>query len=113
MSSLLSHDDIITRMGHKFLIAGLAEAGKTAVKRIFFLKQVANDVAKLNATIDYERMTFIISDTPITVVDLGGQKIFIKRFLSNFSPFIFSNVKSFIFLIDVSEKTTRNDSIRF
>ncbi|UCE14158.1 MAG: hypothetical protein JSV04_03020, partial [Candidatus Heimdallarchaeota archaeon] len=113
MSEWVSDSEITERLGYKILIAGLSEAGKTAVKRIFFLKQQTEDVDSLSATINYERMSLTIHDTPITIVDLGGQKIFLKRFLSGFSPFVFSSVKTFIFLIDVANKTSRNNAIQY
>ncbi len=113
MSEWVSDSEITERLGYKILIAGLSEAGKTAVKRIFFLKQQTEDVDSLSATINYERLSLTIHDTPITIVDLGGQKIFLKRFLSGFSPFVFSSVKTFIFLIDVANKTSRNNAIQY
>ncbi|MFX0051999.1 MAG: ADP-ribosylation factor-like protein [Candidatus Hermodarchaeota archaeon] len=113
MSHWVDDSEISAQLGYKILIAGLSEAGKTAVKRIFFLKQQTMDVTQLSATINYERMSVILGDKPITIVDLGGQKIFLKRFLSSFSPFVFSNVKVFIFLIDVANRTTRNNAIQY
>ncbi|MHA1978218.1 MAG: ADP-ribosylation factor-like protein [Candidatus Hodarchaeales archaeon] len=113
MSEWVSEAEISQKFGHKILIAGLSEAGKTAVKRIFFLKQRTEDVNKLAATINYERLSVTVKDTPITIVDLGGQKIFLKKFLTAFSPFVFSNVKIFIFLIDTANKTTRNNAFQY
>ncbi len=113
MSGWISKDDLASRMGHKILIGGLSEAGKTAVKRIFFFKQKTTDVDRLAATIDYERMAISISDVRISIVDLGGQKVFIRRFLNKFSPFIFSSVHIFIFVIDVAARSTRNDAIKY
>ena len=113
MSELISEKELSARLGHKILIAGLAEAGKTATKRIFFLKQNSDDVSKLSATVNYERISVVVNDVPITVIDLGGQKVFLKRFLSIFSPFIFSNVKGLIYIIDVSNKSTRNNSVEY
>ncbi|MHA2495141.1 MAG: ADP-ribosylation factor-like protein [Candidatus Hodarchaeales archaeon] len=113
MSEWLSESEITSRLGYKILLAGLSEAGKTAVKRIFFLKQQTEDVSDLAATLNYERLILNIAGIPITIVDLGGQRVFLKRFLGSFSPFIFSNVKAFIFLIDVANKTTRNNSIQY
>jgi hypothetical protein len=113
MSKWISASDLEATMGHKILIAGLQEAGKTAIKRIFFLRQQAVDVNSLKATIDYERMAVKMNDVPITVVDLGGQRIFIRRFLNSFSPFIFNSVKILIFVIDVSLKSTRNNSVQY
>jgi len=104
---------IDARLGYKILIAGLAEAGKTAVKRIFFLKQTTEEVDGLSATLSYERLSVTIKKTPITILDLGGQKIFLKRFLTTFSPFIFSSVVTLVFLIDVSNRTTRNNSVQY
>ncbi|MFX0116241.1 MAG: ADP-ribosylation factor-like protein [Candidatus Hodarchaeota archaeon] len=113
MSEWLSESEITSRLGYKILLAGLSEAGKTAVKRIFFLKQQTEDVSDLAATLNYERLILNIAGIPITIVDLGGQRVFLKRFLGNFSPFIFSNVKAFIFLIDVANKTARNNAIQY
>ncbi len=113
MSEWVSQTEINVQFGHKILIAGLSEAGKTAVKRIFFLKQRTEDVDSLSATLNYERLSITINDLPITIVDLGGQKVFLQRFLSSFSPFIFSSVHTFIFLIDVANKTSRNNSIDY
>ena len=113
MSEWVSDTELAAKLGYKILIAGLSEAGKTAVKRIFFLKQRTEDVDSLSATINYERMSVTISDTPITIMDLGGQKIFLRRFLSGFSPFVFSSVKVLIFLIDVANKTSRNNAIQY
>jgi Glu-tRNA(Gln) amidotransferase subunit E-like FAD-binding protein len=113
MSEFVSEIELSARLGHKIVIAGLAEAGKTATKRIFFLKHQTTDVDKLPATVNYERMSVVIKDVPITIVDLGGQRVFLKRFLSTFSPFIFSNVKAFIFIIDVANRATRNNSVEY
>jgi hypothetical protein len=54
-----------------------------------------------------------INKTPITILDLGGQKIFLKRFLTTFSPFIFNSVVALVFLIDVSNRTSRDNSIQY
>ncbi|MFX0086736.1 MAG: ADP-ribosylation factor-like protein [Candidatus Hodarchaeota archaeon] len=113
MSEWVSATEISAKMGYKILLAGLSEAGKTAVKRIFFLKQSTKEVDSLGATINYERMTMNIKDIPVTIVDLGGQKVFLKRFLSGFSPFVFSSVKIFVFLIDTANKSTRNSAIQY
>lgn len=104
---------IDARLGYKLLIGGLAEAGKTAVKRIFFLRHTTEEVDGLSATLSYERLSITIKKTPITILDLGGQKIFLKRFLTTFSPFIFSSVITLVFLIDVSNRTTRNNAIQY
>ena len=113
MSEWVSKTEIAAHLGYKILIAGLSEAGKTAVKRIFFLKQKTEDVNRLSATLNYERLSITINEVPITIVDLGGQKVFLKRFLSSFSPFIFSSVQIFIFLIDTANRSTRNNALDY
>ena len=113
MSSWISRIEISTRLGHKLLLAGLSEAGKTAVKRIFFLKHGSQEVDDLSATLNYERMIVQIEDTPITIVDLGGQKVFLKRFLGSFSPFVFGGVTAFLFLIDVGNQSKFENAVQY
>ena len=74
MSRWVSESEISQQLGYKILIAGLSEAGKTAVKRIFFLKQQTEDVSQLSATINYERLSLTVNDIPVSIVDLGGQE---------------------------------------
>jgi signal recognition particle receptor subunit beta len=109
----IERSQVDARLGYKIIIAGLAEAGKTAVKRQFFLKHKKEEVEGLKATLSYERLSVTIKKTPITILDLGGQKIFLKRFLTTFSPFIFSSVVALVYLIDVSNRTSRNNSIQY
>ena len=111
--SFMSYQETTRHFGHKILLAGLSEAGKTAVKRIFFLKHTTDDVSNLSATINYERMSVLVKDVPVSILDLGGQTIFIRKFLDDLSPFIFSNIKAFIFIIDVENKSTRNNAIQY
>jgi Glu-tRNA(Gln) amidotransferase subunit E-like FAD-binding protein len=113
MSNLFSESEFTTRLGHKILIAGLSEAGKSATKRIFFLKHKPKSVSDLAATINYDRLAIVINDVPVTILDLGGQRVFVKRFLNEMSPFIFNNVKALIYLIDVSNRSTRNSSVAY
>ncbi|MFX1508430.1 MAG: ADP-ribosylation factor-like protein, partial [Promethearchaeota archaeon] len=109
----VDQSEIDARLGYKIILAGLAEAGKTAVKRLFFLKHKTEDVDGLTATLSYERLAVTISKTPITILDLGGQRIFLKRFLTTFSPFIFNSVVTLVFLIDVSNRTARNNAVQY
>ncbi|MFX1251416.1 MAG: ADP-ribosylation factor-like protein [Promethearchaeota archaeon] len=109
----INKGELSAHMGYKILLAGLSEAGKTSIKRIFFYKQQTTDVENLAATIDYERKSLSIANRLITIVDLGGQKIFIKRFLDKISSFVFSSVHILIFVIDVAAKSTRNEAIKY
>ncbi|MFX1533109.1 MAG: ADP-ribosylation factor-like protein [Promethearchaeota archaeon] len=109
----INKGELSAYMGYKILLAGLSAAGKTSIKRIFFYKQQTTDVENLSATIDYERKSLSIANRLITIVDLGGQKVFIKRFLDKISSFVFSSVHILIFVIDVAAKSTRNDAIKY
>ena len=113
MSEWVSQSDLENRLGNKLLLAGLSEAGKTAVKKLYFQDSKLDEITGLSATLNYERLTTSINNVPITILDLGGQRVFIKRFLSGFSPFVFSSVRGLIFLIDTSIKATRNNSIQY
>ena len=113
MSEWVSQSDLENRLGNKLLLAGLSEAGKTAVKKLYFQNSKLDEITGLSATLNYERLTTTINNSPITILDLGGQRLFIKRFLSGYSPFVFSSVKGLIFLIDTSIKSTRNNSIQY
>ena len=113
MSEWVSQSEIENRLGNKLLLAGLSEAGKTAVKKLYFQNSKLDEITGLSATLNYERLTTTINNAPITILDLGGQRVFIKRFLSGFSPFVFSSVRGLIFLIDTSIKSTRNNSIQY
>jgi Ras-related GTP-binding protein A/B len=113
MSEWVNSSELDNRLGNKLLLAGLSEAGKTAVKKLYFQNSKLDEITGLSATLNYERLTTTINDVPITILDLGGQRVFIKRFLSGFSPFVFSSVRGLIFLIDTSIKGTRNNSIQY
>ncbi|MFX1251619.1 MAG: ADP-ribosylation factor-like protein, partial [Promethearchaeota archaeon] len=112
-SGWVNKRELSSHMGYKILLAGLSEAGKTSIKRIFFFKHRTTEVENLPATIDYDRKSMPISNTLVTIVDLGGQQVFIKRFLEKISPFIFSSVHILIFVIDVAAKSTLNDAVRY
>ncbi len=113
MSNWVDESEIENQLGSKVLLAGLSESGKTAIKRLFFQNSSIEELKNLSATINYDRLTTTINNVPISILDLGGQQIFIKHFLSGYSPFVFSSVKGLIFLIDISNKKTESDSIQY
>lgn len=113
MSEWISRQDVISRLGHKLLIVGLSEAGKTAIKKIFFENRSAEDVIDLQATLNYERLTTSIQGINLTILDLGGQERYIKYFLERISSFVFSSVNTFIFVIDMANKKEKTASVQY
>jgi hypothetical protein len=59
--------------------------------------------ADYHATIDYERKQKVIAGTELTIFDLGGQTAFLDRFTGELSEFIFSGVKTLVFVVDSIE----------
>ncbi|UCE14128.1 MAG: 50S ribosome-binding GTPase [Candidatus Heimdallarchaeota archaeon] len=84
----------------KILILGLAESGKSTIIRVVTEGKIPSKDDKYQATIDYERKQKIIAGTELTIFDLGGQTAFLDRFTGELSEFIFSGVKTLVFVVD-------------
>ncbi|MFQ5821641.1 MAG: ADP-ribosylation factor-like protein [Candidatus Heimdallarchaeota archaeon] len=90
-------------LGKKLLLCGLNEAGKTAIRDVVFGGKGAKEVEGLSATINYVRQIISLEGgKSVTIMDLGGQKIFLDRFITKFSPFVFHNVAALIFVVDIA-----------
>jgi len=87
-------------LGKKVLLCGLSEAGKTAIRSVVFGGKEAIEVRNLGATLNYVRQFISLGDRQVTLMDLGGQRIFLDRFISKFSPFVFHNVATLLFVVD-------------
>ncbi|MHA2094912.1 MAG: hypothetical protein ACW98F_09830, partial [Candidatus Hodarchaeales archaeon] len=74
----------------------------TSIRDVVFGGKAPEETADYAATLNYERQVEQVADEPITVMDLGGQEVFLKRFLSSMSSFIFSNVAVLVFICDIS-----------
>ncbi len=91
-------------LGKKLLLCGLSEAGKTAICDVIFRGKTIKEVEGLSATINYIRQIISLEGGKnITLMDLGGQRIFLDRFITKFSPFVFHNVAALIFVVDVAD----------
>lgn len=88
---------------NKIIILGLAEAGKSTIVKSFTEGHKSSQEGTYSATINYERKKYSFLGKELTVFDLGGQQSFIDRFTGSLAEFIFSEVKSFVFIIDVSK----------
>jgi GTPase SAR1 family protein len=84
----------------KVLILGLARSGKSTIIRVVTEGQIPKKDDDYHATIDYERKQKVIAGTELTIFDLGGQTAFLDRFTGELSEFIFSGVKTLVFVVD-------------
>ncbi|MFX0016590.1 MAG: ADP-ribosylation factor-like protein [Promethearchaeota archaeon] len=84
----------------KILILGLAESGKSTIIKVVTEGKIPQKGESYNPTIDYERKQKTIAGTELTIFDLGGQTAFLDRFTGELSEFIFSGVKSLVFVVD-------------
>ena len=91
-----------TQSSRKIILLGLSQAGKTSIRDVVFGGKAPEETADYSATLNYERQVETVADEPVTVMDLGGQEVFLKRFLSSMSSFIFSNVAVLVFICDIS-----------
>lgn len=103
----------IVQLGIKILFCGLSEAGKTAIKKVVFEEEDVSTISTLSATIDYERTIAKKHGVPLLLMDLGGQRVFMDRFLSKYSPFVFYDVRVFIYVVDVSKPERIEESLAY
>ena len=87
----------------KVLILGLAQSGKSTIIKVVNEGKIPSKDDDYNATIDYERKQKVVAGTELTIFDLGGQTAFLDRFTGELSEFIFTGVKSFVFVVDSME----------
>jgi GTPase SAR1 family protein len=88
---------------NKVIILGLAESGKSTIVKSFTEGHKSSQEGTYSATINYERKKYSFLGKELTVFDLGGQQSFIDRFTGSLAEFIFSEVRAFVFIIDVSK----------
>jgi len=91
-----------TQSARKIILLGLSQAGKTSIRDVVFGGKAPEETQNYAATLNYERQIEQVADEAVTVMDLGGQEVFLKRFLSSMSSFIFSNVAVLVFICDIS-----------
>ncbi|MFX0196375.1 MAG: ADP-ribosylation factor-like protein [Candidatus Hodarchaeota archaeon] len=90
-------------LGKKIVLCGLSEAGKTSIRDVVFGGKEATEVEGYGATLNYVRQFISLGDQKFTLMDLGGQRIFLDRFITKFSPFVFHNVAALIYVVDVAD----------
>lgn len=88
--------------GNKIILLGLSQAGKTSIRDVVFGGKKPEETQDYAATLNYQRQIEEAAEESITLMDLGGQDIFLKRFLNELSSFIFSNVSVMVFVCDIA-----------
>ena len=78
---------------------GLTLSGKTSIRQFMQHQLDFKKYGNCQPTIDYERFRITLGDREITGFDLGGTG-FLDRFTGELSEFIFSAVKSLVFVVD-------------
>ncbi|MHA2294578.1 MAG: ADP-ribosylation factor-like protein [Candidatus Hodarchaeales archaeon] len=99
-----------TSVSEKILMIGLAETGKTTIIKVVTEGYAPDKKAPYTATLNYDRKDTEILGKKVTIFDLGGQDTFLKRFTSEISEFIFSNVIAMVFVVDISNITEIADA---
>jgi GTPase SAR1 family protein len=87
----------------KILILGLQASGKTTIINTVTEGIIPKEDEEYLPTIDYVRKKVVIAGKELIIFDLGGQTTFLDRFTTELSEFIFSGVKSLIFVVDSVE----------
>ncbi|MFQ6123338.1 MAG: ADP-ribosylation factor-like protein [Candidatus Heimdallarchaeota archaeon] len=100
-------------LGKKIVLCGLSEAGKTSIRDVVFGGKEATEVEGYGATLNYVRQFISLEGEggyKFTLMDLGGQRIFLDRFITKFSPFVFHNVVALIYVVDVADSDRFNSA---
>ncbi len=84
----------------KIVLLGLSESGKSTIIKSVIQGETAELGEKYDATINYQRKLTHLCGLEISIFDLGGQTRFLDKFTGDLSQFVFSNVDSFIFVIE-------------
>ncbi|MFX0115242.1 MAG: ADP-ribosylation factor-like protein [Candidatus Hodarchaeota archaeon] len=90
--------------GGKFILFGLAGAGKTSIHHRCFLKTELPDIEKLPPTllmsVDSPQVPFLNEE--LSLWDLGGQEGYIRSHLSD--PQIFRNLRVIVYVVDITSR---------
>ena len=96
-------------IGHKIVIAGLDEAGKTSIINI--LNENYNLMDRIKPTVGYSRTFMKILGIPIVNFDLGGQKTYRDQYFSDSR--LFEQTDSLFFVIDAFQVARYNEAFDY
>ena len=95
----------------KIPILGIQNAGKTSLIRT--LQREFNAITKLKPTKGIERQTLNILGKKIVIWDLGGQAKYRGQYLEKKAELIFSDVDQALFVIDIQDQDSFENSINY
>ncbi len=95
----------------KIPIFGIQNAGKTSLIRS--LQQEFIAITKLKPTKGIERQTLNLLGNKIAIWDLGGQKKYRDQYLERKAELVFSDIDQVLFVIDIQDQDSFEDSINY
>eukprot|EP01083_Nonionella_stella_P016569 46267_1 len=99
-----------TVAGHKILLLGRENAGKTSMKCIIFANYLAKEI-RLPPTIRIARTRECLLDLKLDIWDCGGQPLFMKSYFESQRPLVFNNVKIVIYVVDVQTLSPNSHNV--
>ncbi|MHA1972511.1 MAG: Rab family GTPase [Candidatus Hodarchaeales archaeon] len=97
----------------KIAFAGLGNAGKTSLKRMFFEKWTKEMVEKIQPTVGIEIMSKFLEylQDNITIYDFGGQLFYRKEYAKDLNKW--SNITVLIYVVDIQDRNSFKTSMRY
>ncbi len=87
----------------KIVVLGLSQSGKTSIRQVVF-EGFAPEATSMNpATVRINRKLFNLAGSAINLFDVGGQSNYLNEVFEQYKERTFSDVKAFIFVIDISD----------
>ncbi|MHA1473708.1 MAG: ADP-ribosylation factor-like protein [Promethearchaeota archaeon] len=95
----------------KIPVFGIQNAGKTSLIRS--LQQEFNAITKLKPTKGIDRQSLNLLGKKISIWDLGGQKKYRDQYLEKKAEIVFSDIDQALFVIDIQDQNSFEDSINY
>ncbi len=94
----------------KVTIAGLANSGKSSILKVFSERSLEG-IINIKVTHGIKYRKFDLVNCSFQILDLGGQDLYIKRYLNEKKPFFLMN--ELIFLIDIQDRKVFRIAIEY
>ncbi|MBY9002325.1 MAG: 50S ribosome-binding GTPase [Candidatus Heimdallarchaeota archaeon] len=89
--------------GLKFLFLGLAQTGKSSIIKVIIENMDTHETKMLPTTVKTKKELFDFSGYTFNVYDTGGEISYLEEAFVELRESIFSHVKAFFYIIDVSD----------
>lgn len=110
MAEIKLKDHLIEEPVSKIALAGLAKAGKTSIRNVFFenwTEEMARD-AKPTISVDISRKFLEFLQMQLLIMDFGGQQVYRRQHLSTEERW--KGISSLIFVVDIQDPTSFRDA---